>query len=148
MTDADRIRLLGRYKTPRFRYGDAVFCEVRGDVVITGLSNGRIGRTGTAFQQEADNLLLLAACLVRAAPARPLGWTARCSGVDPALLGFRGSAPPSNSARTAASDRARTARCRGATPVLSTALGSAPIEMRYSITPACARGSRRPPSTA
>lgn len=32
----------GPYKTPRFRYGAVVQCEVRGEVVIAGLSNGRI----------------------------------------------------------------------------------------------------------
>jgi hypothetical protein len=52
MTDADRYRLLGTYKTPRFRYGDPVFCEVRGEVVLVGLSAGRIpwpmGRRGSA----------------------------------------------------------------------------------------------------
>ena len=32
----------GPYRTPRFRYGAAVFCEVRGEVQIVGLSKGRI----------------------------------------------------------------------------------------------------------
>jgi hypothetical protein len=30
MEDAERFRLLGKYRTPRFRYGGTVFCEVRG----------------------------------------------------------------------------------------------------------------------
>lgn len=34
--------LLGKYHTPRFRYGDSAFCEVRGEVVITAESNGKI----------------------------------------------------------------------------------------------------------
>jgi hypothetical protein len=34
--DADRFRLLGTYRTPRFRIGRTVFCEVRGAMVITG----------------------------------------------------------------------------------------------------------------
>ena len=38
MTDADRFKLLGKYRTPRFRYGQVVFCEVRGWVVLTGLT--------------------------------------------------------------------------------------------------------------
>jgi hypothetical protein len=38
VTDADRFKLLGKYHTPRFRYGQVVFCEVRGWVVITGLT--------------------------------------------------------------------------------------------------------------
>jgi hypothetical protein len=32
MTNIDRFRLLGRYRTPRFRYGRTVRCEVRGEV--------------------------------------------------------------------------------------------------------------------
>jgi len=30
MNDADRFRLLGQYRTPRFRYGQAAFCKVSG----------------------------------------------------------------------------------------------------------------------
>jgi hypothetical protein len=30
MEDAERFRLLGKYKTPRFRFGRKVLCEVRG----------------------------------------------------------------------------------------------------------------------
>jgi hypothetical protein len=36
------VKLLGRYKTPRFRYGDVVLCELRGSVKIVGLTNARI----------------------------------------------------------------------------------------------------------
>ena len=35
-------RLLGTYQTPQFDYGSSVMCEVRGEVVITGLTNARI----------------------------------------------------------------------------------------------------------
>jgi hypothetical protein len=42
MKDADRFRLLGYYRTPRFRYGRKVLCEVRGEVTICGLSNAPI----------------------------------------------------------------------------------------------------------
>ncbi len=42
MDDADRFRLLGKYRTPRFRYGHTVLCEVRGEVVITGLTDAPI----------------------------------------------------------------------------------------------------------
>jgi hypothetical protein len=42
MDDAERFRLLGTYKTPRFRYGRKVICEVRGEVVITGMTDSRI----------------------------------------------------------------------------------------------------------
>jgi hypothetical protein len=39
----DRLRLLfGPYRTPRFRYGQRVFCEARGWVKIIGLSDGPI----------------------------------------------------------------------------------------------------------
>ncbi len=34
--------LLGSYQPPLFNYGDAVFCEVRGEVIITGLTGARI----------------------------------------------------------------------------------------------------------
>jgi len=34
--------LLGAYRTPRFQYGASVMCEVRGEVIITGLTNARI----------------------------------------------------------------------------------------------------------
>jgi hypothetical protein len=42
MDDAERFRLLGRYRTPRFRYGRRVLCEVRGEVVITGMTDAPI----------------------------------------------------------------------------------------------------------
>ena len=35
-------KLLGSYQTPPFRYGDVAVCEVRGGVVITGLTDARI----------------------------------------------------------------------------------------------------------
>jgi hypothetical protein len=54
MHDVDRVKLLGRYRTPRFRYGDVVTCEMRSDMKIVGLSNARIpwpkGRTGKRSQ--------------------------------------------------------------------------------------------------
>jgi hypothetical protein len=38
MTDRDRFKLLyGPYRTPRFKLGDVVFCEMRGEVKIVGL---------------------------------------------------------------------------------------------------------------
>jgi hypothetical protein len=42
MDDAERFRLLGNYKTPRFRYGRKVLCEVRGEVTICGMSDAPI----------------------------------------------------------------------------------------------------------
>ena len=37
-----RHKLIGRYRTPRFRIGDVVTCGMRGDVRIVGLSDARI----------------------------------------------------------------------------------------------------------
>ena len=43
MPKFDNHKLLsGPYKTPLFRYGQRVECEVRGEVILVGLSNGRI----------------------------------------------------------------------------------------------------------
>jgi hypothetical protein len=39
---ADRFRLLGTYRTPRFRYGQTVLCEVRGWVAVVGLTSAPI----------------------------------------------------------------------------------------------------------
>jgi hypothetical protein len=43
MRDAERFKLrFAKYRTPRFRYGAIVDCEVRGPMRIVGLSSGRI----------------------------------------------------------------------------------------------------------
>jgi hypothetical protein len=42
MDDAERFRLLGKYRAPRFRIGGTVLCEVRGQVVITGMTEAPI----------------------------------------------------------------------------------------------------------
>jgi hypothetical protein len=42
VTDADRFRLLGKYRTPRYRVGQKVRCQVRGPVVIVALSDAPI----------------------------------------------------------------------------------------------------------
>jgi hypothetical protein len=43
VTDEDRFKLrFGPYQTPVFRYGDTAFCEVRGEVILCGLTAGRI----------------------------------------------------------------------------------------------------------
>src|SRR5260221_8907808 len=43
MTDDDRFKLLfGPYRTPVFCYGDDVFCEMQGDVILCGLTAARI----------------------------------------------------------------------------------------------------------
>jgi hypothetical protein len=42
VTDADRVKLLGKYRTPRCRIGQAVWCEVQGEVTVCGLHDGPI----------------------------------------------------------------------------------------------------------
>ena len=42
MDDAERFRLLGTYPTPRFRYGRKVVCEVRGEVIVAGMTDAPI----------------------------------------------------------------------------------------------------------
>jgi hypothetical protein len=42
MDDADRFRLLGTYRTHRFRIGQRVCCQVRGEVIITGMTDAPI----------------------------------------------------------------------------------------------------------
>ena len=42
MNERDRFKLLGKYRTPRFKYGATVTCAIRGPVKIMGLSDGRI----------------------------------------------------------------------------------------------------------
>jgi hypothetical protein len=42
MEDPERFRLLGKYRTPRFRIGRKVLCEVRGAMVITGMTDAPI----------------------------------------------------------------------------------------------------------
>jgi hypothetical protein len=43
MTDAERVKLLhGPYRTPRFRYGGVLRCELRGELVVTGLTDAPI----------------------------------------------------------------------------------------------------------
>ena len=42
MTDADRHHLLNVYKPPKFKYGNTVRCEVRGAVVVVGLSDAPV----------------------------------------------------------------------------------------------------------
>jgi hypothetical protein len=39
MEATDRFRLLGKYRTPRFRIGQRVRCEVHGDMVIFGMTD-------------------------------------------------------------------------------------------------------------
>jgi hypothetical protein len=68
MTERDRCKLLfGPYKTPRFRYGQRVFCDVRGWVKIVGLSAGRIPwPKGRRPGQARESAIILFDCLVDA----------------------------------------------------------------------------------
>jgi hypothetical protein len=42
LEDAERFRLLDKYKTPRVRYGRKVLCEVCGELTISGLNDAPI----------------------------------------------------------------------------------------------------------
>jgi hypothetical protein len=42
LEDADRFRLFGKYRTPRFRIGQRVRCQVRGEMVFTSMSDAPI----------------------------------------------------------------------------------------------------------
>lgn len=42
MEDTERFQLLGKYRTPRFRIGQRVFCEVWGAMVITDMTDALI----------------------------------------------------------------------------------------------------------
>ncbi len=42
MEDAERYRLLGECRTPRFRVGKRVRCQVRGEMVIRGVTDAPI----------------------------------------------------------------------------------------------------------
>jgi hypothetical protein len=42
MLDADRFRLLSKYRTPRFRVGQRVRCFIRGEVEVAGVHDGPI----------------------------------------------------------------------------------------------------------
>jgi hypothetical protein len=66
VTDADRIKLrFGPYKAPRFKYGDTVYCEVRGEVVLSGLSSGPAPRP-TARGKRGRRFLVVFADLADA----------------------------------------------------------------------------------
>ena len=71
MNDADRYRLLGRYRTPRFRYGKTVWCEVRGEVEVVGLHEAPIpwpvGKKGRARSLVVFKGLARAALVMAAA---------------------------------------------------------------------------------
>jgi hypothetical protein len=65
MTDADRFKLLDKYKTPRFRLGQVACCEVRGKVVITGVTEAPIPWP-VAFKGKGRHTLVLYRDLAKA----------------------------------------------------------------------------------
>jgi len=61
MTDADRFKLLyGPYRAPRVRKGDVVFCDVRGEVVVCGMSSGPIPWPVTRHKRGRPFLIVCA----------------------------------------------------------------------------------------
>lgn len=65
MTQRDRFKLLfGPYKTPRFRYGQRVFCELRGWVKIVGLTEARIPWPKCRAGKRARAIILYGALAV------------------------------------------------------------------------------------
>jgi hypothetical protein len=54
MDDINRLKLLGTYQTPLVQYGENVFCEARGELVVVGLHEAPIpwpmGRGGSRGQ--------------------------------------------------------------------------------------------------
>jgi hypothetical protein len=63
MTDADRFRLrFGPYKTPVFKYGDDGFCEVRGGVIVCGLTDAPIPSPGGKRKQRGSRARSIVLC--------------------------------------------------------------------------------------
>jgi hypothetical protein len=52
MDDAERFSLLGTYRTPRFRIGQRVRCQVRGEVAAPGRMYGSSKNQPTAQARE------------------------------------------------------------------------------------------------
>jgi hypothetical protein len=60
MTDADRFQLLfGPYQAPPCRLGDVVFCDVRGEIVVKGMSPGRIPWPVSTWHRRGGKPLLI-----------------------------------------------------------------------------------------
>lgn len=66
MINAERYKLLhGPYRAPRVRYGKTLFCELRGEVVVNGMSFGRIAWP-TTRKKRSRPAFILCGDLVRA----------------------------------------------------------------------------------
>lgn len=42
MEDAERFHLIGKYRAPRFRVGQRVRCRIRGEMIVTGMTDALI----------------------------------------------------------------------------------------------------------
>jgi hypothetical protein len=58
MTDHDRLKLLGSYRPPRCRLGSKLFCEIRGWVEVTRVSDGPISWPMTTKRGGKPSLIL------------------------------------------------------------------------------------------
>ena len=73
MTERDRFKLLfGPYRPPYVRKGEVVFCDVRGEVVVRGMSSGRIAWPVTRLKRS--RLLLIVFAGLAEAIRVPPGW--------------------------------------------------------------------------
>jgi hypothetical protein len=86
VTDEDRFRLLfGPYQTPVFKYGDTAFCEVRGEVILCGLTAGRIpwpvGKRAVKGPRARARALVLCGALADAVRRESAQAVAFCWGV-------------------------------------------------------------------
>jgi hypothetical protein len=61
MHDLDGFKLLGEYKTPRFKYGSVVTCAIRGPVKIIGLTAARIPWPKGRFRKRGSAIILYGA---------------------------------------------------------------------------------------
>jgi hypothetical protein len=59
MDDIGRFKLLGKYRTPRFKYGDIVTCALFGDVKIVGLTDARIPWPKGSPRKFVRNVMVL-----------------------------------------------------------------------------------------
>lgn len=67
MTTHDRYKLLsGPYRAPSFRYGQTMLCEVRGELIVRGLSAGRIPWPLGIKKGERNRSLVVTGGLVEA----------------------------------------------------------------------------------
>jgi hypothetical protein len=107
--NVDRFQLHGTYRTPLFKYGVTVECEVRGEMVITGISDspipwpvGRIkGRGGPAYPVVYKGLARAVRREANQAVAHHFGVTAQTVSVWRKALGVDPSNPGTSKLRSA-----------------------------------------------